>query len=125
MGVCRCVSLGAPHMEKPVWGGASGLLPRACAEGRAVQWILCSPDARAWDRWGGHEVPATQHGAGCGVLFVKESGAGGRWSRVRWEQRALRTPSPLLLRRERVRWWGTAVGSAPEAIDTVVSRGGG
>ena len=37
-------------------------------------------------------------------------------------QCALRTPSPLLLRRERVRWWGTAVGSAPEAIDTVVSR---
>ena len=37
------------------------------------------------------------------------------------EQRALRTPSPLLLRRERVRW-GVAVGSAPEAIDTVVSR---
>ena len=76
-----CVSLGAPHMEKPVWGGARGLLLRACAEGRAVQWILCSPDARAWDRWGGHEVlcplvPATQHGAGCGVLFVKESGAG-------------------------------------------------
>ena len=39
-------------------------------------------------------------------------------------QRALRTPSPLLLRRERVRW-GTAVGSAPEAIDTVVKQGGG
>ena len=68
-------------------------------------------------------VPATQHGAGCGVLFVKESGAGGRWSRVRWEQRALRTPSPLLLRRERVRWGvAMAVGSAPEAMEERVPR---
>ena len=65
-------------------------------------------------------VPATQHGAGCGVLFVKESGAGGRWSRVRWEQHALRTPSPLLrISVGNVRWWGVAmaVGSAPERGD--------
>jgi hypothetical protein len=51
-----CVSLCAPHMEKPVWGGASGLLLKASVEDRTVQWILCSPDAHAWDRWGGHEV---------------------------------------------------------------------
>ena len=48
-----CVSLGAPHMEKPVWGGASGLLPRACVEDRTVQWILCSPmRTRGTDRGG-------------------------------------------------------------------------
>ena len=120
------MSLGAPHMEKPVWGGASGLLLMACAEGRAVQWIICSPmRARGTDGEGMRccalcPPHSTAQAAAC--RFVKESGAGGRWSRVRWEQRALRTPSPLLLRRERVRWWGTAVGSAPEAIDTVVSR---
>ena len=32
------------------------------------------------------------------------------------EQRALRMPSPLL-RRERARWWGVAMGSAPERGD--------
>ena len=46
------------------------------------------------------------------------AGAGGRWSWMRW---ALRTPSPLLLRGAAWRW-GVAMGSAPEAIDTVVSR---
>ena len=48
-----CVSLGAPHMEKPVWGGASGLLLRACVEDRTVQWIICSPmRTRGTDRGG-------------------------------------------------------------------------
>ena len=47
---CVCVSLGAPHM---VWGGASGLLLRACVEDRTVQWILCSPmRTRGTDRGG-------------------------------------------------------------------------
>ena len=36
-------------------------------------------------------------------------------------QRALWTPAQLLLHGA-VRWWGTAVGSAPEAIDTVIIR---
>ena len=61
-------------------------------------------------------VPATQHGAGCGVQAVKE------WEPGSLEQgaivqRALRTPSPLPphLRRERVRWGvAMAVGCAPE-----------
>ena len=56
---------------------------RGC--GQALSW--CPPHS-------------TAQAAAC--RFVKESGAGGRWSRVRWEQHALRTPSPLLLRRERV-----------------------
>ena len=38
-------------------------------------------------------------------------------------QRTLRTPSPLLPRGA-VRWWGTAAGSAPEAIHTVVAGRG-
>ena len=42
----------------------------------------------------------TQHGAGCGVKFVKESGAAGSLEPGAMEQRALRTPSPLLLCRE-------------------------
>jgi len=43
---------------------------------------------------------------------------------MRWEERALSyVPPPLLpQRRLEVWWWGTALGSAPEAIDTVVSR---
>ena len=42
---------------------------------------------RAERLWAGSLlVPATQHGAGCGVQFVEESGAGGRWSRVRWSR---------------------------------------
>ena len=64
---------------------------------------------------------ATQHGASCGVQVVKGVGSRGSLEPGAMAQRALRTPSPLLLRRERVRW-GVAVGSAPEAIDTVVSR---
>ena len=66
-------------------------------------------------------VPATQHGAGCGVQVCEGVGSRGSLEPGAMEQRALRTPPPLLLRRERVRW-GVAVGSAPEAIDTVVSR---
>ena len=110
-----CVSLGAPHMEKPVWGGASGLLLMACVSRVARCSGFSAPRcARVGPIGEGHEVlcplvPATQHGAGCGVQFVKESGAGGRWSRVRWEQRALRTPSPLLLRGA-VWWWGGGRG---------------
>ena len=50
---------------------------RGC--GQALSW--CPPHS-------------TAQAAAC--RFVKESGAGGRWSRVRWEQHALRTPSPLL-----------------------------
>ena len=50
-------------------------------------------------RWGGHEVlcplPATQHSAGCGVQ-VRSREPRGRWSWMRWEQHALRTPSSLL-----------------------------
>ena len=39
---------------------------------------------RAERLWAGSLlVPATQHGADCGVQFVEESGAGGRWSQVR------------------------------------------
>ena len=39
-------------------------------------------------------VPATQHGAGCGVQGCEGVGSRGRWSRVRWSRE--RTPSPLL-----------------------------
>ena len=65
-------------------------------------------------------VPATQHGAGCGVQFVEESGGSRQATRAGCDGAALRTPSPLLphLRRERVRWGvALAVGSAPEAME--------
>ena len=55
-------------------------------------------DHRGWvaSSWGS----ATQHGAGCGVQFVKEREPGSL-EQGAMEQRALRMPSPLLLRRER------------------------
>ena len=64
---------------------------------------------RLWaSSWGS----ATQHGASCGVQVVKGVGSRGSLEPGAMEQRALRTPSPLLLRRERVRWGvAMAVGS--------------
>ena len=55
---------------------------------------------------------ATQHGAGCGVQFVKEREPGSLELDAR-VQHALRMPSPLLLRGA-AWWWGVSMGSAPE-----------
>ena len=53
---------------------------------------------RLWaSSWGS----ATQHGASCGVQVVKGVGSRGSLEPGAMAQRALRTPSPLLLRRER------------------------
>ena len=64
----------------------------------------------------GHEVlcplPATQHGAGCGVQrFVQESGAGRRREPGAVEQRALRPPSSVLSHHRRAQC-GAVVGHA-------------
>ena len=59
-----------------------------------------SPRAeRLWaNSWGS----ATQHDAGCGVQVCEGVGSRGSLEPGAMEQRALRTPSPLLLPRERV-----------------------
>ena len=93
-GVCAC-------------GIAKGASSRcARVRGREVVLPCCPPHSMA-------------QAAAC--RFVEESGAAGSLEQ-RWEQHALRTPSPLLLRGA-AWWWGVAMGSAPEAIDTVVSQG--
>ena len=113
------MSLGAPHMEKPVWGGASGLLLMACAEGRAVQWIICSPmRARGTDGEGMRccalcPPHSTAQAAAC-RLWRSREGAGRRREPGAMEQRCgcrLRCSSV-----RNVWWWGVAVGSAPEAM---------
>ena len=65
-------------------------------------------------------VPATQHGAGCGVQVCEGVGSRGSLEPGAMEQRALRMPSPLLrISVGNVWWWGVAmaVGSAPERGD--------
>ena len=89
----------------------------ATAEERAVCMACCSgaaPDPRAAtsrDDGGKLLGSAAQPGAGCGVRFVEESGAG---SRMRWRRercgRRLRSSSV-------VQCGGGAVGSAPERGD--------
>ena len=84
----------------------------------AAKSYVCTggPMGRLWaNSWGS----ATQHGAGCGVQIVEEREPGPLEPGV-MEQRALRTPSPLLhISVGNVRWWGVAmaVGSAPERGD--------
>ena len=79
---------------------------------------------RAERLWASSWGSATQHGAGCGVQ-VRRVGSRGSLEPGAMEQRALRMPSPLLLRRERVvvgrghgqrtrerRWRGSARAAA-------------
>ena len=94
----------------------------AIAEERAVLRAVlpCCPDslARHDHRGCGQALSwgsATQHGAGCGVQVCGGVGSRGSLEPGAMEQ-ALRTPSPLL-RRESVRWWGVAMGGAPERGD--------
>ena len=89
-------------------GWAVGALGGARSQERAVRMpcacrAIALPgfarhhDHRGWvaSSWGS----ATQHGAGCGVQFVKEREPGSLELDAR-VQHALRMPSPLLLRRE-------------------------
>ena len=97
-----CAAQGAPCKRA---GGLRGRRARehaSTAEERAVHAVLpcCRPlESLATSREAVSKLlgSATQHGAGCGVQVCEGvERSRGRWSRVRWEQRALRTPSPLL-----------------------------
>ena len=73
----------------------------------------------AWDRWGGHEVLCPfggRHTARRRLRRAVCEGVGSRQTtRAGCDGAALRTQSPLLPHLAgAVRWWGTAVGSAPE-----------
>ena len=67
---------------------------------------------RMWvHSWGS----ATQHGAGCGVQVCGGVGSRGRWS---WMRRSsARCGCRLRSSVGKVRWWGMAMGSAPERGD--------
>jgi hypothetical protein len=84
-------------------------MPCAC-RAIALPGFARHHDHRGWvaSSWGS----ATQHGAGCGVQFVKEREPGSLELDAR-VQHALRMPSPLLLRGA-AWWWGVSMGSAPE-----------
>ena len=116
------------------WKSLCGVVPAGSCRGRVSRIARCSGFsaprcARVGPIGEGHEVLCPlvpRHTARRRLRRAVCEGVGSRGSLEpdAMAQRALRTPSPLLLRRERVRW-GTAVGSAPEAIDTVVKQGGG
>ena len=113
-------------------GGAGGQWVRCArgehaviAEEHAVLCAVlpCSPDSLAamsreagWQAVGGS---ATQHGTGCSVQVVKESGAGVAGAGCDGAESAADAVSAAPhLRRERVRWGvAMAVGSAPERGD--------
>ena len=126
-GTCLSVGGCVRHRVRRAGGQRGSCARGACCGGARRARALCCRAAVPWIRtpprpqrlWASSLlVPATQHGAGCGVLFVKESGGRGSLEPDAMAQRALRTPSPLLphLRGESVRC-GTAVGSAPERGD--------
>ena len=79
----------------------------ATAERTVLWYVLCGRTAlirslaTSREAVGKLLVPATQHGAGCGVQVCEGVGSRGSLEPGAMEQRALRTPSPLLLRRER------------------------
>ncbi|KAL1514728.1 hypothetical protein AB1Y20_003815 [Prymnesium parvum] len=90
-------------------------------------WRICASQGAPCKRAGRREVGEmrshTQHGTGCGVHFVEESGAGVAGTGCDG-QRALRMPSPLLRISVGNVWrWG----SAPErclSIDCAVQSAG-
>ena len=131
-GTCLSVRGCVRHRVRRAGGRRGSCARGACCGGARRARALCCRAAVPWIRspprpqrlWASSLlVPATQHGAGCGVQVCGGVGSRGRWSRVRWSRercgRRLRCSSV-----GNVRWWGVAmaVGSAPEAIDTVVSR---
>ena len=130
-----CAPQGAPCKRaggREVGEVRSGSTRPLSAEERAVLCAVrpCCRAARfrspprAERLWASSWGSATQHGAGCGVQ-VRRVGSRGSLEPGAMEQRALRMPSPLLLRRERVvvgrghgqrtrerRWRGSARAAA-------------
>ena len=118
-----CAPQGAP-CKRAGGRGEEGALGEhaAIAEERAVLCAVlpCCPDslARHEHRGCGQTLGVPPHSTAqaAACRFVEESGAGGRWSRVRWSRERcgcrLRCSSV-----GNVRWWGVAMGSAPERGD--------
>ena len=95
---------------------------------RAV--LPCCPDSHAittTEAVGKLLVPATQHGAGCGVQVCEGVGSRGSLELDARVQHALRTPSPLPPRVPvgKVRWWGGGCGQRTRGDRHCRQQGGG